>query len=171
MLALAPLSLVYFNEQYGLSLLSIAIMLLCLDLVTMLAMYGSSHFTDRIGIKKSLWIVIIPCFVAAVCLPFVSSFILFIGIYFIMRMAISSFMPISRAYATSIDTEVGSNIGTLNMMTNLGSVIGPIFGGLIYDNLSGGFKIAGYSVIAVLLIPGVLILLYPYFVRLNKEKR
>ncbi len=171
MLALAPLSLVYFNEQYNLSPLGIAIMLLCLDVATMFAMYGSSHFTDRIGLEKSLWIILIPCFAAAVCLPFVATFIVFIIVYFIMRMAITSFMPISRAYATSIDTEVGSNIGTLNMMTNMGSVVGPIFGGLIYDNLSGGFKIAGYSVIALFLVPGALILLYAYFIRLNKEKR
>ena len=137
----------------------------------MLAMYGSSHLTDLIGIKKSLWIIIIPCFVTAICLPFASFFIVFVILYFVMRMAISSFFPISRAYATSIDTEVGSNIGTLNMMSNLGSVVSPIVGGFIYDSLPGEFKIAGYSVIALLLIPGILILLYPYFVRLNKREK
>jgi MFS family permease len=74
-------------------------------------------------------------------------------------MAISSFVPISRAYATNISTEIGSNIGTLNMLTNLGAVIGPIIGGYIYDHFAQGFKIAGYSIIALLLIPGIFVLL------------
>jgi len=171
MMALAPISLVYFNEHYNVSPIGIAILLLCLDVVTMLAMYSSSHLTDLIGVKKSLWIIIIPCFVTAMCIPFASLFIVFVILYFIMRVTISSFFPISRAYAISIDTEVGSNIGILNMMSNLGSVVSPIIGGFIYDKLSGGFKIAGYSVIALFLIPGILILLYPYFVKLNRSRR
>lgn len=171
MFALGPISLVYFNEHYNISPLCIAILLFFLDIITVIAMYGSSHLTDRIGVKKSLWVIIIPCFITAICLPFVSYFVVFVVLYFIMRMSVSSFMPISRAYATSIDTEIGSNIGTLNMMTNLGAVIGPIVGGLAYDSLSGGFKIAGYSIIALLLIPGALILFYPYFALLNKDKR
>jgi len=157
MIALAPLSLVYLNEYYTISLIGIAILLLCLDVITMLAMYGSSYLTDRITVKKSLWVIIIPCFIAALCLPFAYNFLVFVVLYFIMRMAISSFLPIARAYATSVDPEVGSNIGTLNMVSNLGSVIGPIVAGLIYDALPGAFKIAGYSVIALLLIPAILI--------------
>jgi len=69
-------------------------------------------------------------------------------------------MPISRAYATSIDGEIGSNIGTLNMITNLGSVVGPVVGGLVYDTMFGSFRIAGYSVLALLLIPAVVVLLH-----------
>jgi len=159
LLALAPISFVYLNEHYNITLLGIAILLFCLDIITMLAMYGSSHLADLIGVKKSLWIVIIPCLLTALCLPFASFFILFVILYFIMRMSISSFIPISRAYATSINTEVGSNIGTLNMMTNLGSVVGPIIGGLIYDTFPGVFKIAGYSFVALLLIPGIFLFL------------
>jgi DHA1 family multidrug resistance protein-like MFS transporter len=159
MLALAPLSLVYMNEHYNITPLGIAILLLCLDVITIFVMYGSSHLTDLIGIKKSLLIIIIPCFVTAVFLPFISYFLAFIVFYFIMRMSISSFIPISRAYATDINTEVGSNIGTLNMVTNLGSVVGPIIGGLIYDTFPGVFKIAGYSFVALLLIPGIFLFL------------
>jgi MFS family permease len=157
LLALAPISFIYLNEHYNITLLGIAILLFCLDIITMLAMYGSSHLTDLVGVKKSLWIVIIPCLLTALCLPFVSFFIVFVILYFIMRMSISSFIPISRAYATSINTEVGSSIGTLNMMTNLGSVVGPIVGGYVYDSFSGGFKIAGYSGIALLLIPAIIL--------------
>lgn len=159
LLALAPISLVHMNEYYNISPLGIAVLLLCLDVITMFAMYTSSHITDRIGVKRSLWIVIVPAFAAALCLPLISAFFGFIVLYFLMRMAVSSFMPISRAYATSIDGEIGSNIGTLNMITNLGSVVGPVIGGLVYDSMFGSFRIAGYSVIAVLLVPAVVILL------------
>jgi MFS family permease len=159
MLGLAPISLVYFNEHYNITLLGIAVLLLCLDIITMFVLFGTSHLTDRIGVKKSLWIITVPCFITALSLPFISFFMGFVVLYFIMRMALSSFMPISRAYATSIDTEIGFNIGTLNMMTNLGAVVGPIAGGFIYDSLPGEFKIAGYSVIALFLVPGALLLL------------
>jgi MFS family permease len=171
MLAIGPISLVFLNEHYGITPAGIAILLLVLDALTITAMYGSSHLSDKIGIRRSLWFVLIPCFLSAIYLPIVAAFIVFVIFYFVMRMAISSFMPIARAYASSFDTEVGSNIGTLNMMTNFGSVVGPIVAGLLYDNLYGGFKIAGYSVIALLLIPGALILLYPYLTQLNKEQR
>lgn len=160
LLALAPISLVYFNEHYSISPLGIAVILLCLDITTIAAMYTSSHITDRIGVERSVWILIVPAFIAALCLPFVSGFLVFVVLYFIIRMAISSFMPISRAYATSINGEIGSNIGTLNMMTNLGAVVGPIIAGFMYDTMSGSLKIAGYSVVALFLVPGVLILLH-----------
>ncbi len=165
--ALAPISLVYFNEHYSISPLGIAVLLLCLDVTTMAAMYTSSHITDRIGVERSVWIVIVPAFIASLCLPFVSYFLVFVVVYFVLRMAISSFMPISRAYATSINGEIGSNIGTLNMVTNLGAVVGPIIAGFMYDTMSGSLKIAGYSVVALLLIPGVLILLYTSRVKKN----
>jgi MFS family permease len=159
LLALAPLSLVHLNEYYGISALGIAILLLCLDVITMCAMYASSHITDLIGVKRSLWIVIVPAFTTALFLPLARAFLGFIVLYFLLRMAVSSFMPISRAYATSIDGEIGSNIGTLNMVTNLGSVVGPVIGGLVYDSMFGSFRIAGYSVVAALLVPAVVILL------------
>ncbi len=157
MIALAPLSLVYLNEYYAISPVNIAVLLLMLDVITVLVMYGTSHLSDRIGIKKSLWFIIIPCVITAVCLPFAPFFVIFIILYFIMRTSISSFLPISRSYATSADPEVGANIGTLNMVSNLGSVIGPIIAGLIYDSLPGQFKIAGYSIIALFLIPAIFI--------------
>lgn len=159
MIALAPLSLVFLNEHHNLSVLSISLILLCLDVVTIPVMYASSHFTDRIGVRKSLRIILVPCFLSAISLPFVSSFAVFMSLYITMRVLMSCFMPISRAYAASLDTEIGSNIGTLNMMTNLGSVIGPLVGGLIYDAFSGSLKIAGYAVFATLLLPGILLLM------------
>jgi MFS family permease len=157
MIALAPLSLVYLNEYYAISPVGIAVLLLILDIITVLVMYVLSHLSDRIGIKKSLWFILIPCLITAVCLPFAPFFTIFVILYFIMRMSISSFLPVSRSYATSADPEVGVNIGTLNMVSNLGSVIGPVIAGLLYDSLPGQYKIAGYSVIAMLLIPGIFI--------------
>lgn len=159
LMALAPISIVFLNEYYRLSPLEIAILLLGLDCVTIGAMYSSSYLTDHIGVSNALWFIIIPCLVCALFLPFIRVFIIFIPVYFILRMAISSFVPISRAYATNIGKGVGSNIGTLNMMANLGSVVGPIIGGFVYDHFVHNFRIAGYSVIVVLLIPGLLILL------------
>ena len=157
MLALTPISLVYLNEHYGISPLGIAVMLLVLDLITMLVMYLASHFTDLIGFKRTLMVISIPCFIAAVALPFVSILVVFIFLYFVMRTAISSFLPISRSHATNSKGDIGSNIGTLNMMTNLGAVVGPLIGGMLYDAMPGGLKMSGYSVIALFLLPMLII--------------
>lgn len=157
LLALTPISLVYLNEHYGISPLGLASVLLILDVITMFVMYLSSHLTDILGFKKALMIIAVPCFLAAVFLPFASAFVVFVVLYFVMRTAISSFLPISRSHATSTNAEIGSNIGTLNMMTNLGAVVGPLVGGLLYDTMSGGLKIAGYTVIAVFLLPALII--------------
>ena len=169
LLSLAPLSIVFFNEHFQVELIGIAYILLVLDIISMGAMYISSHFSDRIGVRKALWIIIIPCLIAALCLPFASHLAIFLLCYFILRAMISSFIPISRAYATSVNSGMGSNIGILNMTTNLGSVIGPVIGGLVYDHFTYGFRIAGYSVIALLFIPAAIILGIPYIVRLFRH--
>jgi MFS family permease len=153
LLALTPISLIYLNEQYNISPLEIVMLLLILDVITMFVMYLSSHLTDRLGFKKSIMVIAMPCLVIAFILPFISPLWIFVVLYFILRTAISSFLPISRSYATSMDTEIGSNIGKLNMMTNLGAVVGPIIGGFIYDTMSGSLKIAGYAVVALFLLP------------------
>jgi DHA1 family multidrug resistance protein-like MFS transporter len=153
LLALTPISMVYLNEQYNISPLGLAVMLLVLDVVTMFVMYLSSHLTDIIGFRRSLMIISVPCFIAALLLPIASTFMVFVVLYFVMRSAISSFLPISRSQATSTSVGIGSNIGTLNMTTNLGAVVGPLVGGFLYDTMSGSFRIGGYTVIALLLIP------------------
>ncbi len=170
LLSLAPLSIVFFNEHFHIELLGIAYILLGLDIISMGAMYISSHFSDRIGVRKALWIIIVPCFAAALCLPFASHLAVFLLCYFILRAMISSFIPISRAYATSVNSGMGSNIGMLNMTTNLGSVIGPIVGGLAYDHFANGFRIAGYSAIALLLVPAAVILVMPYLIRIFRRR-
>jgi MFS family permease len=157
MLALTPISLVYLNEQYGIAPLGLAIILLILDVITMSVMYLSSHFTDIIGFKRTLMLISLPCFLAALFLPFASIFVVFLVLYFVMRMAISSFLPISRSQATNASAEIGSNIGALNMTTNLGAVVGPLIGGLLYDTMSGGLKISGYTFIALLMLPLLII--------------
>lgn len=159
MMAMAPISLVYLNEYFHLSPLSIAVLLLGLDALSMAAMYGASHLTDSIGIQNSLWFILIPCFFAGVILPFARSLLMFVIVYFILRMAVSSFLPLSRSYATSDNSESGTNVGKLNMMSNIGSVIGPIIGGFIYDRLKDSYRIGGYSLIAMLLLPVCMILL------------
>ena len=131
-------------------------------------MYGTSHLSDHIGVVKSFWIIIVPCFISAIMLPFVHYFIGFVVLYIIMRMTISSFIPISRSYTSSVNTEIGLNIGILNMVSNLGAVFGPVVGGFIYDNLPGEFKIAGYSIIALFLIPGFVMFLYQHHIYSNK---
>jgi len=157
LLALTPISLVYLNEQYSVSPLGIAIMLLILDVITMLVMYLSSHLTDNIGFKKALMIIAMPCLLAAMFLPFISVFVVFVVLYFIIRTAVSSFLPISRSHATNTDADIGTNIGTLNMTTNLGAVVGPVIGGLIYDTMQGSLKIGGYTLIALFLLPALII--------------
>jgi MFS family permease len=164
MFALNPISFIYMNEQYNLAPTTIAVLLFVLDFITIFAIYSCSYLNDKIGFKRSIWIVIIPSFITAICIPFTPSFAFFLVLYFILQISISSFIPLSRSYASSFNTDVGTNIGTLNMMTNLGAVVGPLIGGLVYDYLSGKFRIAGYSIIALLLIPAIL-----FFLTLNYQ--
>ncbi len=170
LLSLAPLSIVFLNEHFRVDLIGIAFILLGLDITSICVMYIVSHLSDRIGPGKSLWFVIVPAFIAALFLPFASGLVIFMGSYIILRSAISSFIPVSRAYATSVNTGVGANIGILNMTTNLGSVVGPIIGGLAYDHLTHGFRIAGYSAIALLLVPAAVIIGMPYLVRVFRRR-
>ena len=171
LIGLNSISLVYINEQFDITPLGIAILLLCVDLMTILWIYITSYLTDHIGTKKSLWLIIVPCIVSSIMLPFTPYFIIFVIFYIALKMSISSFMPISRSYTSGVYNEVGINIGILNMMSNLGAVVGPILGGLIYDSLPGEFKIAGYSIIALFLIPSFAMFLYPHFVRRNTRPR
>lgn len=166
LIGLNSISLVYINEQFDITPLGIAILLLCVDLMTILWMYITSYLTDHIGTKKSLWLIIVPCIVSSIMLPFIPYFIIFVIFYIALKMSISSFMPISRSYTSSVHNEVGINIGILNMISNLGGVVGPILGGLIFDYLQGELRIASYSMIALFLIPGfILFLISSYYLK------
>ncbi len=160
LMGIGPISIVYLNERFHINPVGIAVLLLFLDVVTIGAMYATSYLSDRIGFKRALLLVSIPCLITTIYMPFASVLVLFLFLYFIARMSISSFMPISRAYATSINSKVGMNIGTLNMSSNLGAVFGPVIAGLVYDKFLHGFKIAGYSFIALLIIPAILFLMF-----------
>lgn len=166
LIGLNSISLVYINEQFDITPLGIAILLLFVDLITILWMYITSHLTDHVGTKKSLWFIIVPCLISSIVLPFATYFIIFVMFYITLKMSVSSFMPISRSYTTNVNNEVGINIGFLNMISNLGTVIGPIIGGFVYDYLQGELRIASYSMIALFLIPGfILFLLSPHYLK------
>ena len=159
LMALDSLFYVFINEYYNVKPATIAMLLLALDFLGMFGVYLASHFTDKLGFTRSCWYVIIPTFITAIIIPFAPNLLMVLILYFILRICVSSFIPISRSYASTYNINKGANLGILNMISNLGSVCGPLIAGLMFDRFQDKFQIAGYSILAILLIPAVLFLI------------
>ena len=157
LMAMQSITILYFNEMFQLKPVMIVTILLIIDIALLITTYFISYLADRVGIQPALFIIIVPCVAAASALPLMKNIIPFVLLWFIIRITISAFIPVARSYATKLPTGIGSNIGFLNMATNLGSAIGPIVAGFLYDRLTGGLKISGYSILALFLIPYLIV--------------
>ncbi|RKX70759.1 hypothetical protein DRP53_03870 [candidate division WOR-3 bacterium] len=151
LLSLQSIAILYFNEQFSIRPVDIVAILLIMDLVILVTTYLFSFIADRYGVKPALLFIIIPCVVAGLGFPFQRIASLSLLFWFLTRVTVTGFIPIARSYATAQKSGVGMSIGFLNMATNLGAVVGPALGGIIYDQLWGGFKIASYSILSLLL--------------------
>ena len=152
LLSLQSITILFFKEGFLLPPVEIVKILFIIDLALLGTTYLLSYLADRFGIDLVMILLLIPGIIAGLFLPLINRLIPFIILWFFIRMMIDGFIPIARSYATARG-EIGANIGFLNMAMNLGAVLGPVMGGLIYDNLGGNLRISSYSILAILIIP------------------
>ncbi len=125
--------LIYLKESMRMDMSSIGKFLMMAGLLGMLFSYPLSLIADRKGVEK---VVILPIFlygIGSIMLPLIRSIPLVFVVYTILRIAQSSFLPLSRSFIIGEGGEMGTRVGFLNTAMNLGSMVGPVISGFFYD--------------------------------------
>ncbi len=137
----------YLNEQFLVSTENIAFILMTLSLAGFFSMLIFSYFSDK---KGTLKVLIVVCFMtgfAALIIPMINNVWVVIVFLVIVGTGARSFTPISRSSMSEFgDGQLGRNIGLINTVSNLGSVVGPLAGGLLYDHFPRPFLFVNLNV-------------------------
>ena len=149
----------YLNEQFLIPTKNIAFILMAINISALFSMLFFSYLSDKKGIIKGLLIVGFMTGIASVIIPFINNTILLIIFLVILGTGARSFTPISRSGVSELrGSRLGQNIGLINTVNNLGTVIGPLAGGFFYDLFSKPFLFINCNVLIFSFI-GILILL------------
>ncbi|TET18194.1 MAG: MFS transporter [Candidatus Cloacimonadota bacterium] len=137
----------YLNEQFLVSTKNIAFILMTLSLAGFFSMLIFSYFSDK---KGTLKVLIVVCFMtgfAALIIPMINNVWAVIVFLVIVGTGARSFTPISRSSMSEFGGgQLGQNIGLINTVSNLGSVVGPLAGGLLYDYFPKPFLFVNLNV-------------------------
>lgn len=124
--------LIYLYDRFGFSSKGIAYILFFSQIGGLLLIYIVSHISDVKGLKWGLFLTQIPLSLSCILLPWFRTPLEVIVAMTLLIFGIRAFNPISRSLA-SLNRKIGTRIGFVNAASNIGAVIGPLIGGLVYD--------------------------------------
>jgi len=144
-----------------------------LSIVTFIAIFGTflmGHISDKRGFSFTLWIL--------GALALLSGFLLMLNFQILVLIATlifyvagRGFMPTSRSFAASRAANIGTSLGFVNLSSNIGSVIAPLIGGMLYD-LFAPYHIFIFNMGAFLFfVLGALIFINTYILNYIGRKR
>ncbi|MHA2224683.1 MAG: MFS transporter [Candidatus Hodarchaeales archaeon] len=132
---LLPIGALFLEHYYGLDEAGIV---LIMGVVGALALFGTvmgGYLSDKFGQKRTVWTSGILGGASMFLLGFQSTILIILVIFTLRRLFFSILTPSFRSLQSSIIPEEvrGKEFGVVQAANNLGSVIGPILGGYIYD--------------------------------------
>ncbi len=148
--------ILHLKEFFGFTMRSVSLLLFIFGITGIVFTYLLSHLADKLDGMRVLRGIIFVSGVASFILPFSRSLALALLMAFLIMSSVRGFMPISRSIVISEGGKRGTKVGALNSVSNLGSVISPLFGGYIYDHFVifgskiGIFFLLGCLIMAVL---------------------
>ncbi|MFW9777704.1 MAG: MFS transporter [Candidatus Heimdallarchaeota archaeon] len=155
MALLLPIGALFLEDYYGLDAGSIA---LVLGVIGALALVGAplgGYISDRYGQKRTVWITGILGGGMMFLLGIQTTIWMLVFLFTARRFLFSILSPSFRSLQSSLTPEAvrGKEFGVVQSANNLGSVIGPILGGYLYDlffglnvDLGGGLVFIGAGV-------------------------
>lgn len=127
------LLLLYLYDRFQLSSRDIAYALFLAQIGGLLFTYLISHISDVKGEGWGMFLTQLPLAVFCLLLPWLRSPSGVILAMPLLVFGIKGFIPISRSLVSESKSGVGTRIGLVNTVSNLGAVIGPLVGGAIYE--------------------------------------
>lgn len=130
-----PVVSLFLEDYYELAPGGIA---LVLGVVGLLALVGGplgGHFSDIFGRKTVVWVSGLFAGVALLGFGLAYGLLFLVGLLLVQRFVFAILQPSFRALQSDLTpgTVRGREFGVLQAAFNLGSVLGPIIGGLLYD--------------------------------------
>ncbi len=134
-----PLMTIFLLDYYHLSIETIGVVVGLGSVVGMLMNPFGGWISDKRGRIPILWFSTIVGGIFLILIGVKLTFALLVAVFVLRQMAMAIRMPVFRAFQTEIvPSEVrGEEFGSVQMYFNIGSIIGPIFGGYMYDLLYG----------------------------------
>ncbi|MFX0064792.1 MAG: MFS transporter [Candidatus Hermodarchaeota archaeon] len=136
---LLPIIALFLEDYYFLDPGNIA---LIIGIVGVLSLFGApagGYLSDKFGRKRTVWISGVVGGIFMIFLGFKMSLLALILLFSLRRFLFSVMQPSFRALQSSLTPEEvrGKEFGVVQAANNLGSVIGPILGGYLYDLFYG----------------------------------
>lgn len=152
---LLPIGALFLEDYYGIDAGGIA---LIMGVIGALALFGAplgGHLSDKFGQKRTVWTTGILGGAMMFLLGFEMGIFALIVLFTLRRFLFSILSPSFRSLQSSLTPKEvrGKEFGVVQAANNLGSVIGPILGGYLYDlffninfDLGNGFLFFGAGV-------------------------
>ncbi len=155
--------LFYLAEVIGLGKIDSTLILF---LTGILALGGSilvSHVADKKGFSSSLILLGILAPLASVLISIDYIYAVLVGV-FLFFIAGRAFMPVSRSFTASQSKKIGTSLGFINLSSNMGSVVGPLIGGVMMDTFYtqqiGIFTLVGMTFVIISLMISILTIIF-----------
>ncbi len=155
--------LFYLAEVIGLGKIDSTFVLF---LTGILALGGSilvSHVADKKGFSSSLILLGILAPLASVLISIDYIYAVLVGV-FLFFIAGRAFMPVSRSFTASQSKKIGTSLGFINLSSNMGSVVGPLIGGVMMDTFYTQqiwiFTLVGMTFVIISLIISILTIIF-----------
>ncbi len=102
-------------------------------LISLLGSILFGHLADKKGFKNALLLLGIIAPISAIFIAINNTSFVILGV-FLMFIAGRGFTPISRSFTASVGKDIGTSLGFVNLSSNLGSMLGPLIGGVMLDH-------------------------------------
>ncbi len=146
----------YLQSRFNSDLLEIGIAFLFPNLILAFASPRLGRISDNIGSKKVFSVSLIMLIISMFALPFMDNIYLFGAIWTIYIIAITLLdVTLMGVYVEDLKEEIrGAAIGKLTMASNIGSIIGPVIGGLAFQiiNIKAPFIISTIGFVLMLIM-------------------
>ena len=174
MSVLHEIYVIYLNEEFMISRELIGMIVMISSGTAILLSVGLSTLSDKIGrmavIKLSALISVICSFTilirASILFPVIAGCLGYCATF--------TFMPVSRAFVVDAGGDKRAlGIGFMNMSSNVGSVVFPLFAGFIYEKFQGHvFKVMGITIscsMSSFIMVGVIAAIALAYISLSKQ--
>ncbi len=151
--------ILYLKEHFGSTLKDISFILFFTNIISFPFIYIISHIVDKGNERFILPVIFVLTFIATTILSIAGSISTVIFSLILMYIGLKSFRPVLRVLINRDNENFNNLIGYINAIENIGSIIGPLIAGFIYDKFTN--QLSSFGIYGSLMLLSYLF----YFIR------
>ena len=130
--------MIYMQEKFSNNIVILGIAFLPALLSESLYAHKFGQLSDNIGKKKSMIIGIIICSIVTIITPMVTSILILSLLWLISSIGANLYTLSEKGIYTQVNAKYykGQIYGTYTLVCELGMIVGPLIGGMIYEYIS-----------------------------------